>query len=300
MFTDSSLLPPEIILVILDLSLPPNPTYNAMLQLSLLSRKVYHLMLPRLYSSLDLEMPLSPSAHSINRTLLLASAQPSSLVYTRHIISRPSSLPFTFSPFSRLSHLALWGHNCLSVGATGRLQAQEIVTLPLEELSVWEEIDNSILLGNLTRDVQIWRTLRRFACAANTIGSRPYEGWLTCPNLVQILLFFENHQWFLECAASGITLSSSPKFQCFVISPFSTIPSLPPLTAVNTLRHLIQDRKVVLLRNYPTHMFIHPRSFWKNNSDMWKVLMGAVEKNENITASFFAVSDLKSKNLRGI
>jgi hypothetical protein len=171
--------------------------------------------------------------------------------------------------------------------------------LPLEELSVWEEIDNSVLLENLTRDVLIWRTLRRFACAANTIGSRPYEGWLTCPNLVQILLFFENHQWFLECAVSGITLSSSPNFQCFVISPFSTISSLPPLTAVNTLRHLIKERKFVLLQNYPTHMFIHPRSFWKNNSVMWKFLLGEVEKNEKITVSLFAVSDVRTKDLWG-
>ncbi|KAH8810374.1 hypothetical protein DL96DRAFT_1626971 [Flagelloscypha sp. PMI_526] len=242
-------------------------------------------VIPRIYHSLDLDMynnttVLAPSSHSVDRVVLLACAKPSSFLFTRRLISRMSDAPFNFAVFSQLTHLSLWGRNFFDVEPHGPREADEIVTLPLEELFVWEEYDNVILLGQLTVDVTIYKTLRRYGCYSRRSENRPDEGWHKCPNLIQILILFASISWFDEIAASGVVLPSCPNFRSLIISPFANIGS-PPLRSQNSLGKLAQDKRIVILRNFPIHFFQHPRAFWENHIDMWRIALCEIDKNEN-------------------
>ncbi|KAH8810486.1 hypothetical protein DL96DRAFT_541865 [Flagelloscypha sp. PMI_526] len=279
-------LPFEIIFAILDFALQSSSsTRGGRLRFLLLSRPIYAWILPQLYFSLDLavENTTNDRSHFIDRTALLATAQPSSLLFTRRLIVRVSVKPFTFSPFSQLSYLSLWGHNCLGKGTSGRREAQAIVMLPLEELFVWEEDDNKILLSELSALSTVWRTLQRFGCAAESSRAedRPDTGWLKCSNLVQVLVLFVNINWFAQTAKRGITLPTSPTFRTLTISPYALIGPLP-IASQDTLGERVKDRRMVVLRNRPQHLFDYPQSFWVNHSAMWNTLLREVESNRKV------------------
>ncbi|KAH8810375.1 hypothetical protein DL96DRAFT_1626978 [Flagelloscypha sp. PMI_526] len=276
-------LPLEILFTILDIAFQSNSLHSGRLRFLLLSRAVYRWVLPRFYHTLDLDVQNNhaPPSHSVDRVMLLARAPPSSFLFTRRIISRMSNTPFDFALFSQLTHLSLWGRNYLDVDPHGLRAAHEILSLPLGELFVWDEIDNNFLIRGLTIDVTIYRTLQRYGCHSRNSHDRPDKGWLKCPNLVQVLILFADMNWFMEIAASGVTLPSSPKFRSWVISPFASIGS-PPLQYQNALGRVAKDRRIVVLRYHPPHLFQYPQSFWENQSDMWKIALREVEKNENV------------------
>ncbi|KAH8810458.1 hypothetical protein DL96DRAFT_1716704 [Flagelloscypha sp. PMI_526] len=278
-------LPLEIVLEILERCVECSPNRGVMFRLLLLCRPVYDWVIPQLYHSLDLEMetvqPLSTS-HSIDRSVLLASALPSSFIFTRRLISRNTVKPFSFSIFPQLTHLSLWGHNRLGEGTSGQTQAHAIVMLPLEELFVWETDDNDAILQQLSEDVIIWSTLRRFGCQTRLRRpDRPDERWLKCPNLVEVLVLFMDDGWFRNSASQDVAFPVSSKFRALVIAP--CVRNAPLfLDSHKTLGRRVKDRRIVLLCEPPQHLFVHPQSFWENHSAMRKILRGKVEQNNNI------------------
>ncbi|KAH8810464.1 hypothetical protein DL96DRAFT_1627268, partial [Flagelloscypha sp. PMI_526] len=271
-------LPLEIIIIILDLVLQCDSTYDIMFEFSLLSRPIYYWIIPRLYHTLDLDERSTTS--SIDRAYFLESAEPSYFIHTRRLISRVSRNYFPFSLFSQLSHLSLWGHNYLEAEPNGPTQAQEIVMLPLEELFIWEVSDNRTLLRKLTEDVTIWRTLQRFGCHVPSIRGFPHEGWMSLPNLVQVLVLFGRSNWFVHTAGWGIPVPSSPKFKLFALAPLPWVHGETPTDAVNTIR--LRDRRIVVLLNPLPHLFTSAYCFWSNNHTMWQILLEEIEMNEEI------------------
>ncbi|KAH8810376.1 hypothetical protein DL96DRAFT_1626980 [Flagelloscypha sp. PMI_526] len=277
-------LPLEIILTILDLAFHSSPNYAAMRRFLLLSRSVCRSILPWLYHTLDFDIANTAFSlpHSIDRTIFAASAQPSSLLFTRRIISRNPDIPFQFSLFSQLTHLCLWGYNYFEREPNGPQQAHDIVMLPLEELFVYGQVDNEILLTNLTVSATVRRTLQRFGChtARTENESSIYKGWLDCPNLVQVIVFFSNLKWLVQTASSGVRLPASPAFRSFILSPLANIGPLPP-KSFQDLAQLVRDRRLVVIVNHPPHLFQSPRSFWVNQTAMWRIMLHAVEMNVN-------------------
>ncbi|KAH8810426.1 hypothetical protein DL96DRAFT_1760073 [Flagelloscypha sp. PMI_526] len=246
-------LPLDIIFIILDLFLSSNPSYNTVFQLALLSRAVYDWILPRLYHTLDIGTP--PEPHTIDSTVLLTSAQPSSLLFARRLFSRHSYSPLTFSLFSKVTHLSLWGRNYLNSVPLGTKQAHAILMLPLEELIVTQQSDNYALLQELTDDKMIWKTLRRFGCYHHPTYERADEPWLKCPNLTDIVVFCANVDCFIQNALRNITLPPSPQFQSYIISPTISGQLIAPKDA---LKGLSTDPRIVAFCKVPQHVFDNP------------------------------------------
>ncbi|KAH8810463.1 hypothetical protein DL96DRAFT_1821524 [Flagelloscypha sp. PMI_526] len=274
-------LPLEIIFMILYFALESNPSPNTVLQFTLLSRAVHAQILPHLYHTLNLIFnETCPS-----RAVLIRNAPRSSLLFTRRvIISRNSSISVSVCSFSRLSHLALWGRNFLYEEQAGQRHAREIVMLPLEELFVWEQNDSTVLLQELSPDATIWQTIQRFGCIIRTNHiPRPDEGWLGCPNLVQVLAIHGNIEWFLQMEILRLILPSSRTFKSFILSP--GFASLYPLavTPETAWGYPIKDRRLLVLRRpLHYHFFKYRESFWDNQSTMWKFMLEEIEKNGKI------------------
>ncbi|KAH8810457.1 hypothetical protein DL96DRAFT_1627242 [Flagelloscypha sp. PMI_526] len=279
-------LPLEILLEILERSIQSNPNRGDMFRLLFLSRAVHHWIIPHLYYNLDLEMdnvkPLRTS-NSIDRSVLLGSALPSSFVFTRHLISRNTSRPFKFSIFPQLTHLSLWGHNRLGDVPSGQMQAHAIVMLPLEELFVWETDDNNALLEQLSEDVTLWSTLRRFGCQIGfSRPDRPDERWLRCPNLVEVLVLFMDDNWFIKTVERDMAFPISSKFRGLVIAPCVGNATHHLLTSHSTLGQRVKDRRLIVLCEPPQHLFVRPESFWENQSAMWNILLAKIELNHDV------------------
>ncbi|KAH8810409.1 hypothetical protein DL96DRAFT_1627094 [Flagelloscypha sp. PMI_526] len=271
-------LPLDIVLTIIDFSLSSSPGYGIVLQFSLLSRAVYQRMLPRLYHTLEFRKfdITSPEPETIDKNVLLACAPTSSLQFTRRILSPDSDSPLPFSLFSQLTHLSLWGRNCLDMEPHGTQQAQAIVMLPLEELVVSEYQDNCALLQVLTEDTTIWKTLQRFTCLSYKESSRADEGWLKCPNIAMVFILCIKVEWFIETQIDDVVLPSSPTFQFYIIAPIVGSSTLPP---GDSLELSIKDPRIVILRKAPRHFAERSESFWDYHSDMWKVAQHMIKKN---------------------
>ncbi|KAH8810406.1 hypothetical protein DL96DRAFT_1821477 [Flagelloscypha sp. PMI_526] len=274
-------LPLDVIFIIFDFTLLSSQDYKTILQLLLLSRAVYQWMIPRLYHTLGFRKydVTSPGPYTIDRNVFFTCAPTSSLLFTRRIFSPDLDSPLSFSLFPQLTHLSLWGCNCLNLEPHGTKQAQAIMSLPLEELLVIDSRDNLVLLRILTEDVTIWRTLQRFSCFSHAGCNRPDEGWLQCPNLAQVLVLCVKVEWFIDTQIKGVVLPSSTKLQSYLVSPIWGSSMLPP---GDTLELPVKDSRITILRKSPRHYVERPGSFWDNHSDMWTAAQHMIRKNLDV------------------
>ncbi|KAH8810461.1 hypothetical protein DL96DRAFT_541432 [Flagelloscypha sp. PMI_526] len=280
--SSSVALPIELVFVILELALQSTREYGQKVKFLSLSRSTYDLIIPKFYLSLDLQSAYHPrSSYSVDRTLLLSTAQRSNLLHTRFLISRSWTTAFSFVPFSRLSYLFLWGQNNLFKEPHGHAQAREIVMLPIEELVIWQHRDGDILLKYLTKETLIWKTLQRLGLHADRDTTSLHESWMFCPNLAQVLVFCYDLVEFFRIFGPRTVLPSSPLFQSFIILPFSGVKPSEVQTVRDALRYLTKDRRMVVYFQHLDYLLRYPTMFWVNQRKMWNFMSNQVEKNLN-------------------
>ncbi|KAH8823896.1 hypothetical protein DL96DRAFT_1615799 [Flagelloscypha sp. PMI_526] len=277
-------LPIEIVHIIIEFAFRSDPKDSQRLKFLLLSRSIYNWIFPLLYHSLDLKSSLEFGSSSwfVDRSILVSAAQPSSLLHTRYLISRNWEQPFSFAPFSNLSHLVFWGGSMLDDDSEGHCQAYEIVMLPLEELFVWRQTDSKILVKHITKETSIWTTIQRLGFFTRKYATGPQEGWMECPNLVQVFVLCASLTTFVQRLGPTIVLPSSPRFRSFILAPLLTIQLFQVQTLRDALDHVVKDRRIVVLYHVPAHMGNHRTKFWVNQGNMWRFLHSQVEKDFKI------------------
>ncbi|KAH8832099.1 hypothetical protein DL96DRAFT_859154 [Flagelloscypha sp. PMI_526] len=251
-------LPFEITLLIFDFALHSHATPRVMFRFSLVSKAIYGWILPRLYHTLYFH----DSSHG---TRILA-APPSSLLFTRRLFSWVRIGGPDISPFSKLSHLCLWKSTLPGLAGVP-------VTLPLEELLVFNQASIMVIARLLTSEVTMWRTIQRVVCYGDV-----RKNWLECPNLVQIFVMHWHVKYFVQ---NKVILPSSSNFRTYIVSSADLSDNRQPFSREDAQGCPIEDRRLVVLGRIPEHLDKPHDLFWENQAAMWEVALRKAEENES-------------------
>ncbi|KAH8810472.1 hypothetical protein DL96DRAFT_541558 [Flagelloscypha sp. PMI_526] len=273
------ILPQELIFMILDLALHSNPPQSWPDVLTL-SKAIHswwgscqhgflgsgvlliftHQRASReLYHTIDFsETSRSVPSHLIDRKLLVQLAPVASLSSVKRIRARTFSHEFTFSLFSNLTHLILWGSNYLDSWPSC---AKSIMMLPLEELFIWEHLDDLALLKHLSPEVTVYHTLRGLGGYSDYCNS-PHKGWSQCRNLVHLLVLGREYTEISQCIVSDIRPLENLK-TCMIGPAFST---LTKEGQEEIISDVVGDKRIVLLSDRPAYLFPSTNSFWSQQN----------------------------------
>ncbi|KAH8810564.1 hypothetical protein DL96DRAFT_1627594 [Flagelloscypha sp. PMI_526] len=264
--------PTELIIIILETFIDIYPCSSQ--PVLLVSKTFYHLLLPRVYHTLDFAGDTGKHArHGIDRTVLLACANPASLGYVRRLKCNIYASHFTLSSFSNLTFLALWGGQNLTEQPS---VASALTTVPLQELIVWSERDNRALLKETSPSSTIFHTLQRLT-TYSSFCCEPAPGWLQCKNLSHILALCRELGEIGDSAVSK--LHTNQRLVCYGIGfPVSKV-SKPD-------NEILRDRRVVVLHDEPAYLYHHGTRFWTGIASVWDHAEKLIRENSDPRALF--------------
>ncbi|KAH8810518.1 hypothetical protein DL96DRAFT_1627410 [Flagelloscypha sp. PMI_526] len=278
-------LPYDLIIFILDLAIAEQG-HKSGLSLLLLSKRTHKWVLTRIYHTLELS-PDHDSNASVNREVLLRSANPASLRLVRRVKCGSWSIdmaPMRFNVFYHLTHLALWAHHSLHVS-----KEHGILSLRLEELITWSPTDRSAILESRKFDSPLCTTLKRF-------GS--FDNGLCSEEDVIRLDYFQNITHILFCFHGKI--SRFPKmclrkhldregFRLGLFTPAFVPPNTEQFEVILRYLESLQNSKVVIAKSAPPHVqTTNPAPhFWSDQKQLWRAGERASARNSHLKTITF-------------
>ncbi|KAH8810484.1 hypothetical protein DL96DRAFT_1627321 [Flagelloscypha sp. PMI_526] len=267
-------LPQELIFYILEFILRENPAKAVNVPLLRVSKSIYKWMLPQFYHTLQFGTR-EGSPNDVDHKRLLASANPASLLLIRKLKTgncQYLDISNTFAPFSKLTHLTMWGPQGLRYP-----EAQAIPTLALEELIIWTQTERTQLLKSFSAECTLARTLRRFG-SFDIWSEEDFEYLKVGKNLSHILIYSGSRS-FLKFSTSHIRdFLKREHFQFILVVPGFGNRDAGVFETIQQAFQPLNDPRVVAVKNVADDFgltCIAPH-FWEAQSTLWNSAEAAV------------------------
>ncbi|KAH8810485.1 hypothetical protein DL96DRAFT_1685535 [Flagelloscypha sp. PMI_526] len=274
-------LPREVIFSILEYVLRENPSKAANVPLLSISKSIHNWMLPQLYHSLQFGTR-EGSLNDVDRKKLLATADPASLLFIRrlntgyyHTLDKAN----TFAPFSKLTHLSMWGPQGLR-----HPEAQAIPSLALEELIIWTQTERSEFLKAFSAECTLARTLRRFGSFENW-PEEDFQCLKVGKNLSHILVY-SGIRPFLRFSVKQVKyFLNRDHFLCFLVVPGLGTTNPHTFTTNQETFKPLNDYRVVLVKNIKENFGLTCSAphFWEAQSTLWGAAEAVVAGQPSLT-----------------